>query len=101
MYAGYWWESQKERDHWDDQDVGGWTEIGWDGVYWIDMAQDRDQKLSTLHFIQCGNMSQMYGRPIWARNMISFATLYSRLDDRIFFSNNDYVRSIELEWIWY
>jgi hypothetical protein len=19
-----WWESQKERDHWEDQDVGGW-----------------------------------------------------------------------------
>jgi hypothetical protein len=19
------WESQKERDHWEDQDVGGWT----------------------------------------------------------------------------
>jgi hypothetical protein len=21
----YWWESQKEIDHWEDQDVGGWT----------------------------------------------------------------------------
>jgi hypothetical protein len=38
MHIGYWWESQKERDHWEDQDVGGWTilkmdlgEIGWDG----------------------------------------------------------------------
>jgi hypothetical protein len=49
MHIGYWWESQKERDHWEDQDVGGWTilkcvirEIGWDGVDWIDMVQDRD-----------------------------------------------------------
>jgi hypothetical protein len=25
MYIGYWWESQKERDHYEDQDVGGWT----------------------------------------------------------------------------
>jgi hypothetical protein len=33
MHIGYWWEIQKERDHWEDQDVGGWT----------DLAQDRDQ----------------------------------------------------------
>jgi hypothetical protein len=25
IYVRYWWESQKERDHWEDQDVGGWT----------------------------------------------------------------------------
>jgi hypothetical protein len=25
MHIGYWWESQEERDHWEDQDVGGWT----------------------------------------------------------------------------
>jgi hypothetical protein len=50
MHIGYWWESEKERDHWEDQYVGGWAilkwilrEIGWDGVDWIDMAQDRDQ----------------------------------------------------------
>jgi hypothetical protein len=50
MHIGYWWEIQKERDHWEDQDVGGWTilkwilrEIGWDGGDSINMAQDRDQ----------------------------------------------------------
>jgi hypothetical protein len=39
MNVGYWWEIQKERDHWEDQGVGGWTilkwiirGIGWDGV---------------------------------------------------------------------
>jgi hypothetical protein len=23
MHIGYWWESQKERDHYEDEDVGG------------------------------------------------------------------------------
>jgi hypothetical protein len=32
MHIGYWCESKKERDHWEDQDIGGWTliEIGLD-----------------------------------------------------------------------
>ncbi|PNF40037.1 hypothetical protein B7P43_G11629 [Cryptotermes secundus] len=25
----YWWESQKERDHWEDQGVGEWTILKW------------------------------------------------------------------------
>jgi hypothetical protein len=87
MRIGYWWESHKERDHREDQGVGGWTilelnlenlisfilirhtnnimkttqfrpvshwtelccllndlrRIGWYGMDWIDLAQDRDQ----------------------------------------------------------
>jgi hypothetical protein len=48
MHAGFWWKSQKERDHYEDLDVGGsikWIliEIGWGGVDWIDLAQDRDR----------------------------------------------------------
>jgi hypothetical protein len=48
MHIGYWWESQKERDHWEDKDVDGctklkWILVGWDCMDWIDMAQDRDR----------------------------------------------------------
>jgi hypothetical protein len=41
---GYWWESQKERGHYEDHDVGGWIllmdlgEIGgmlWIGLIWL------------------------------------------------------------------
>jgi hypothetical protein len=28
-HTGYWWESQKEGDHWEDQDVDGWTILKW------------------------------------------------------------------------
>jgi hypothetical protein len=40
MYIGYWWGSQKVRDHWEDLDVGGWTILKWilerwDGMVWI------------------------------------------------------------------
>jgi hypothetical protein len=29
MNIGYWFESQKESDHWEDQGVGGWTILKW------------------------------------------------------------------------
>jgi hypothetical protein len=42
-----------------DQDVGGWTILkwilerwmGWSGVDWIDMAQDRDQWTALLNTV--------------------------------------------------
>jgi hypothetical protein len=24
MHIGYWWESQTDRDHYEDQNIGGW-----------------------------------------------------------------------------
>jgi hypothetical protein len=46
MYIGYWWESQKERHHLEDQGVGGWILrlIEFDGTDGIDLAEERDQK---------------------------------------------------------
>jgi hypothetical protein len=29
MHIGYWWDTQKERDHLEDQDIGGWTILKW------------------------------------------------------------------------
>jgi hypothetical protein len=29
MHIRYWWEIQKGRDHWEDQDVGRWTILKW------------------------------------------------------------------------
>jgi hypothetical protein len=50
MYIGNWCESQKERERWEDQDVGGWKilkiilrEVRCNGMDWIDVVQDRDQ----------------------------------------------------------
>jgi hypothetical protein len=43
MHIGYWWEIQKERDHWEDNIKIDLREIGWDGRDWIDLAPDRDQ----------------------------------------------------------
>jgi hypothetical protein len=50
MHIGYWWEIQKERGHWEDQDVSGWTilklilrdRMGWYGMDWVGLDQDRD-----------------------------------------------------------
>jgi hypothetical protein len=40
---GYRWESQKERENWEDQDIGGWTVLKWilersDGMMWIGLV---------------------------------------------------------------
>jgi hypothetical protein len=47
MQIGYWWESQRPlgrpRRKWVDNIKMDLREIGWDGVDWIELAQDRDQ----------------------------------------------------------
>jgi hypothetical protein len=50
MHIGFWWESQKERDklgkprcRWRHNIRMDVKEIGWGGMDWIDLAQDRDQ----------------------------------------------------------
>jgi hypothetical protein len=39
MHIAYWWECEKERDHYENLDVGGWIILKWilqrqDGVVW-------------------------------------------------------------------
>jgi hypothetical protein len=40
---GYWWKSQKERDHWADNAKMDLGEIGWGYMNWTDLGHDRDQ----------------------------------------------------------
>jgi hypothetical protein len=55
MHIVYWWESQKERDHWDTR----WVDIikidlrerGRDGMDWIDLAQDRGQWMALVNTV--------------------------------------------------
>jgi hypothetical protein len=56
MHVGFWWESQKERDHWEDLDAGGrimlkWASEKWDwcGMVLIHLDQDRDQWRSLVN----------------------------------------------------
>jgi hypothetical protein len=52
MLIGYWWERQKERAHWEDQDVGGWTILKWMGWSGLDhMAQDIDQWRALVNMV--------------------------------------------------
>jgi hypothetical protein len=42
-HIGCWWESQRERDRWEDQDVGGLIILGWrferwDGMMWTGLV---------------------------------------------------------------
>jgi hypothetical protein len=39
MLIGYWWESQKKRYHWDDQDTGGWRILNWILERWDGMIR--------------------------------------------------------------
>jgi hypothetical protein len=49
MHIGFSWESQKgiplerPRRKWEDNIIIDLREIGWNGMDWIDLAQDRDQ----------------------------------------------------------
>jgi hypothetical protein len=49
MHTGFWWEDLREGDHLGDPDVDGriifkWIFKKWDeGMYWIELAQDRDR----------------------------------------------------------
>jgi len=44
MHIGFWWTDLKEKSNLEDLGVDKMDikEIGWEGVDWIDLAQDRD-----------------------------------------------------------
>jgi hypothetical protein len=50
MHKGYWWESQKDL-----------REIGWDGMDWIDLAQDRDKWSALVNMVMTFGFHKMLG----------------------------------------
>jgi hypothetical protein len=46
MHIGYWWRKrplERPRHRWVDNNKVDLRQIGWDGMDWIELAQDRDQ----------------------------------------------------------
>jgi hypothetical protein len=39
IHVGYWWESQQERDHYEDLDVGGRRILKWIVKRWVGMVR--------------------------------------------------------------
>jgi hypothetical protein len=48
---GYCWECQKERDHYEDNIKMDRREIGWGGMDWIDLAQEKDQWMALVNTV--------------------------------------------------
>jgi hypothetical protein len=57
MCIGHWWESQRERPlvrprcRWVDNIKMDLLEIGWGGVDWIGLAQDRDKSRALVNAV--------------------------------------------------
>jgi hypothetical protein len=57
MHIGYWWECQGKRPlgrpgrRWVDNIKMDHGEIGWDGMDWIDLVQNRDQWMALVNTV--------------------------------------------------
>jgi hypothetical protein len=52
MHIGYWLGSEKERTtDVDERIMLKWIKIEWAGIYWIDLAQDRDQWVALVNTV--------------------------------------------------
>jgi len=56
LHTGFWWGNLKERDHLEDLSIDGriifewiFKEQDWEGVDWIDVAQDKDSWRAVLN----------------------------------------------------
>jgi hypothetical protein len=73
MHIVNWWESQKEgespRRRLVDNIKMDLREIGWDGMDWIDVAQDRDQLRALVNTVnEPSGPLKCWGVPEWLHN---------------------------------
>jgi hypothetical protein len=64
MHIGYWWERRplgSPRCRWVDNIKIDLREIGWDGMVWIDVAQDRDQCRALVNTVMNLGFHKMLG----------------------------------------
>jgi hypothetical protein len=67
MHIRYWWERQKETDQrqrrrWVDNINMDLREIGWGGMEWSDLAQDRDQWRALVNTVMNVRVPQNAGK---------------------------------------
>jgi hypothetical protein len=67
MHIGYWWESEKERGHWERrhrwvEDIKmDLREIEWNGMNWVHLPQDRDQLRALVKTVMNLGFHKMLG----------------------------------------